>query len=160
MYSHDGLKDSLTNLAAPPFFYEELRRGLSRVARSDGQLSLIRLVLSADTEDDLVETTTYLDDLEIVRFANILVRLSRMEDLCARIGEREFIVLLYGGESVVQGYIERILKQSRTSMATVNTDDDSYYLTLSVSHSSSRVGQSALELLQDLDCEPLLTGRM
>lgn len=160
MYSHDGLKDSLTNLAAPPFFYEELRRGLSRVARSDGQLSLIRLVLSADTEDDLVETTTYLGDLEIVRFANILVRLSRVEDLCARIGEREFIVLLYGGESVVQGYIERILKKSRTSRATIDMHDDSYHLKLSVSHSSSRVGQSALELLQDLDHEPLLTGRM
>ncbi len=159
MYSHDGLKDSLTNLAAPPFFYEELRRGLSRVARNGGQLSLIRLVLSANTEDNLVETRNP-DDLEIVRFANILVRLSRVEDLCARIGEREFIVLLYGGESVAQGYIERILKESRTSKARTDMDDDSFDLRLGVSCSSSGVDQSALELLQDLDHEPLITGRM
>jgi len=150
MYSHDGLKDSLTNLAAPPFFYEELRRGLSRVARSDDQLSLIRLVLSVHTDDDLAETMTCPDDLEILQFADILARLSRVEDLCARIGEKEFIVLLYGGESVAEGYVERILKELRT------LND----VRLGVSHSSSRVGQSALELLQDLDHEPLLTGRM
>lgn len=159
MYSHDGLKDSLTNLAAPPFFYEELRRGLSRVARSDGQLSLIRLVLSVDIEDDLAETMTYPDDLEILQFADILVRLTRIEDLCARIGEKEFIVLLYGGESVAHGYVERILMELRTSRAVINIDDDSFFLRLGVSHSSSRVGQSALDLLQDLDHEPLLTGR-
>lgn len=150
MYSYDGLKDSLTNLASPLFFYEELRRGLSRVTRSAGQLSLVRLVLSVDTEGHAAGATTCPEDIDILQFADILVRLSRLEDLCARTGECEFIVLLYGDESVAKGYIERILKQWPSS--------DS--LRLGVFHSSSRIGQSALELLQDLDCEPLPIGPM
>lgn len=158
LYSHDGFKDSLTNLAAPPFFYEELRRGLSRVTRHGGKLSLVRLVLSADTEGGPSDTMPSPDDLEIVEFADILIRLSRVEDLCARIGEKEFIVLLYEGEFVAKGYVERILKEWRTLDKITDMDEDSVRLTLSVSHSSSRVGQSALEFLQDLDIEPLRIG--
>lgn len=158
MYSHDGLKDSLTNLAAPPLFYEELRRGLSRVARHGGQLSLVRLVMSARTENGLADTTPTIDDLEIVEFAEILVRLSRVEDLCARVGEKEFVVLLYGGEFVAKGYVERILKEWWTLKGFTVVDNDPFCLTLNVSHSSSRMGQSALEFLQDLDEEPLGTG--
>lgn len=160
IYSHDGFKDSLTNLAAPPFFYEELRRGLSRVTRHGGKLSLVRLILSADTKDDPADTMPSPDDLEIIEFADILVRLSRVEDLCARIGEKEFIVLLYGGEFVAKGYVERILKEWRSLEEVTDMGEDAVRLTLSVSHSSSRVGQNALELLQDLDIKPVHTGRM
>lgn len=157
MYSHDGFKDSLTNLAAPPFFYEELRRGLSRVTRHGGQLSLVRLVMSAHREDDSADSTPSIDDLEIVEFAEILVRLTRVEDLCARIGEKEFIVLLYGSEFAAKGYVERILKEWWTLKVATAVEHDFGRLTLNVSHSSSRIGQSALEFLQDLDEEPLDT---
>lgn len=158
MYSHDGLKDSLTSLAAPPFFYEELRRGLSRVARGGGHLSLIRLVLSAYTEHDVEDTMTSPDDLEIVRFANILVRLSRVEDLCARIGEKEFVVLLYASEFVAQSYIKRISRQWQTSSAMIEMEKRVLNLRLSSSYLTSHPGQSVLELLENLDHAPLSGG--
>lgn len=156
MYSHDGFKDSLTNLAAPPFFYEELRRGLSRVVRNDGQLSLIRLVLSAHTESNSLDAMTSPDDLEILQLAEILAHSSRGEDLCARLGECEFVVLLYASESIAEQYIERISSRWHESLASKKNNG----ISVSMSHVSFCISadsnQSVLEFLKKLDREPLI----
>lgn len=158
MYSHDGIRDSLTNLAAPPFFYEELGRGLSRVTRHGGQLSLVRFVLSARAEHNSVDPIPESDDLDIVMFTDVLVRLSRAEDLCARIGEKEFVVLLCASESVAQSYIKRVSKQWQTSNTMIDTNRGVFHLRLSSSYLTSHPGHSALELLESLDLVPLSTG--
>ena len=91
IFSHDGIKDSLTQLAAPPLFYEELRRELSRFERSGNPFSLVRLVLLTETKNQYRQENNDVSiyEVEILNFAEILIRLSRSEDLCARIGERE-----------------------------------------------------------------------
>ena len=45
-FSHDGIRDSLTHLAAPPYFYENLRRELGTAERNKSELSLIRFLIS------------------------------------------------------------------------------------------------------------------
>jgi GGDEF domain-containing protein len=83
--SHDGRHDSLTNLLAPPLYYEEMARELARSQRSAIELCAIRLELP---------TTTKID--EIVAFADVLSNSARAEDLIARIGEFEFALLVRG----------------------------------------------------------------
>lgn len=155
MYSHDGLRDSLTHLAAPPFFYEELRRGLSRVARGDGQLSLIRLVLSVETEVRLANAMNCPSDVEILQFAEILTRSSREEDLCARLGECEFVLLLYGPDASAEKFVQRTLDRWHECVTTGGSDR----IEVSVSHLSfcisGRSNRSVLDLLQMLDRQPL-----
>ena len=41
-FSHDGLRDSLTYLAAPPLFYEYLRRELAAAHRNRTELALLQ----------------------------------------------------------------------------------------------------------------------
>ena len=49
-FAHDGLRDSLTHLAAPPYFYENLRRDLATAERNKSRLTLIKLILQEKTE--------------------------------------------------------------------------------------------------------------
>ena len=42
-FSHDGLRDSLTHLAAPPYFYENLRRDLATAERNRSQIKSIEI---------------------------------------------------------------------------------------------------------------------
>lgn len=159
MYSHDGLKDSLTNLAAPPLFYEELRRGIVRVARSGETFVLIRFVLANVIVGEMgdVSESKYPDDAEIIKFADALMRASRGDDLCARMGEHEFVVLLYACESMVETYIERIGRACKSMVYPPFQVEDSPKVWLKTSFISHQPGQSALECLEDLDRQPLIT---
>ena len=47
IFAHDGLHDSVTRLAAPPFFYESLKREISLVGRNGFELTLIRIILES-----------------------------------------------------------------------------------------------------------------
>lgn len=157
IYSHDNLKDSLTNLAAPALFYEELRRGVSRMDRSGDQLSLIRLVLCFDKDSGITEgsATETNNDEEILAFAEILLRSTRSEDLCARMGKLEFVILLYAPESVAESYIKRISIQWPDLISTGKSHSDQTFLKVLFFLISSQPGQSSLELLNRLDREPL-----
>ena len=95
--SHDGRHDSLTNLLAPPLYYEEMARELARFQRSAIELCAIRLELPATSTID-----------EIVAFADVLSNSARAEDLIARIGEFEFALLVRCDLSVVEKFIARI----------------------------------------------------
>lgn len=150
MFSHDGLKDSLTHLAAPPLFYEELRRELSRAERSGQSFSLIRLVLQVGTSN---QKSTY--EVEILNFAETLTRLSRSEDLCARLGEREFVILLRGSEGVAMNFIERVT--SKWIVAIEENLGDATYPDVMSSHLMSRLGEGVLDLLNRLDRQTLIS---
>jgi GGDEF domain-containing protein len=95
--SHDGRHDLLTNLLAPPLYYEEMTRELARFQRSAIELCAIRLELPATTTID-----------QVVAFADVLTNSARTEDLIARIGEFEFALLVRGDLSVVEKFIARI----------------------------------------------------
>jgi len=122
--SHDGRHDSLTNLLAPPLYYEEMARELARFQRGGMQLCAIRIdLLTSSTVD------------EIVAFADALSNIARTEDLIARIGEFEFALLVRGDLSVVEKFISRLDFEIEVSYACV----------------LPKVGEITLELLNRLD---------
>ena len=158
MYSHDGLKDSLTNLAAPPLFYEELRRELSRARRNNGEVLVVRLLLQ-DFEESAPEVGCDVDQLsgkedeepndperEILEFSQILKGATRGEDVCSRVGEREFLTLFQGEILQPEPFISR-LNNIWTSKQRV--------LTLLAAFTRSISGEGGLELLNRLDLEPM-----
>lgn len=122
--SHDGRHDLLTNLLAPPLYYQEMARELARFQRSAIELCAIRLELPATTTID-----------EIVAFADVLSNSARAEDLIARIGEFEFALFVRGDLSVVEKFIARI-----------NFDIEILYACL-----APKAGEVTLELLNRLD---------
>ena len=124
--SHDGRHDSLTNLLAPPLYYQEMARELARFQRNAIELCAIRLELPI---------TTTLD--EIVAFADALTNSARAEDLIARIGEFEFALLVRGDLSVVEKFIARI-----------DIDID---IEISYACVAPKAGEVTLELLNRLD---------
>ena len=66
-FSHDGLRDSLTHLAAPPYFYENLRRDLATAERNKSRVTLIRFqIFPAEKELDNRE------DVEIQSIVHIM----------------------------------------------------------------------------------------
>ena len=122
--SHDGRHDSLTNLLAPPLYYQEMARELARFQRNAIELCAIRLELP---------TTSTVD--EIVEFADALTNSARAEDLIARIGQFEFALLVRGDLTVVEKFVARIDIDLEISYACV----------------APKAGEVTLELLNRLD---------
>ena len=141
-FSHDGLRDSLTHLAAPPYFYENLRRDLATAERNRSKLCLIRFQIFPLIEE-LEEESVY--EVAILSFAELLKASCRAEDLCARLGRFEFTLILRAGKDVARTLTERVLSEwvseyceCRSSFVAVN------------------LGESSLEILNRLDNEELL----
>lgn len=149
-YSHDGLRDALTQLAAPTLLYEELRREIARARRESRDLSLVRFVLTPVdvTASDFVE--------EIIAFAHDLTIFSRDEDICARMGEREFVCVLRGSEDAVGNYVHRIASSWRQTYESKDLATSDHCLKLCFSSLSSTVEENVLTLLNRLDSQPLL----
>lgn len=122
--SHDGRHDSLTNLLAPPLYYEEMARELARFQRNAIELCAIRLELP---------TTSTVD--QILAFADALSNCARTEDLIARTGEFEFALLIRGDIAVIEKFIARI----------------DFAIEISYSCVAPKAGEATLELLNRLD---------
>lgn len=152
MHSHDGLRDSLTHLAAPGLFYEELRRELSRSKRNGDQLSLIRLILRP-IASELRSNSHSEYEVEVLSFSHTLHRLSRAEDICSRMGNLEFLTLLHGNESVAKNLIERVRSAWSTDLLTHAGPGYLSRVTLASSQLSSLAGEHSLEFLNRLDLE-------
>ncbi|MBI3428965.1 MAG: hypothetical protein HY050_02685 [Actinobacteria bacterium] len=152
MRSHDGLKDSLTHLAAPGLFYEELRRDLARVRRSGEQLCLIRLLLRPLEPEAKALVSGY--EIEVLSFSQTLKRLSRAEDICSRMGDLEFLTLLRGNGSVAMNLVKRIALTWESDLLAHAGPDFKSRVRLASSQLSSLSGESALEFLNRLDLEP------
>jgi GGDEF domain-containing protein len=116
-FSHDGLRDSLTHLAAPPYFYENLRRDLAAAERNKSRLTLIRFQLfpleerplTTESQENKIQQSIY--EATILSFAELLKSNIRAEDLCARLGRFEFTLILRAGEDVAQSLLLRVLNQ-------------------------------------------------
>jgi len=145
-FSHDGLRDSLTHLAAPPYFYENLRRELGTAERNKSQLSLVRFLISKD-EAGIKITESDIDsryEVAILSFAEILKASIRLEDLCARLGQLEFTLILKGSSDVATSLAERVLR------SWMFEGFGCHYSVLTVNR-----GESSLEILNRLDNQEL-----
>lgn len=141
-FAHDGLRDSFTHLAAPPYFYENLRRELGIAERNKSRISLIKFLikedeLSRDIPDSHVEAA-------ILSFAEILKVSIRSEDLCARLGRLEFTLILKASQETAISLAERIIKSWERK------NFECRYAVLAV-----HVGESPLEILNRLDNQEL-----
>jgi GGDEF domain-containing protein len=101
-FSHDGLHDQLTRLAAPPHFYEILRREIALANRNLTELTAIRLVLTSKAP--LYEAT-------LISFADLITNSFRYEDAKARLGENEFALLIRGDLALAIELSRRLVAQ-------------------------------------------------
>jgi GGDEF domain-containing protein len=149
-FSHDGLRDSLTHLAAPPYFYENLRRDLATAERNKSRITLIRFQIfptqdryeNGDVEENQVQRSHY--EVAILAFSEILKNNIRVEDLCARLGRFEFTLILRAGLEVAAILSERVLQEWKNELFICKS-----------SYVSAIVGESPLELLNRLDNQEL-----
>lgn len=86
-FAHDGLHDGLTRLAAPPHYYEILRREIALANRNLTELTAIRFILTSKVP--IYEAT-------LISFADLITNSFRYEDAKARLGENEFALLISG----------------------------------------------------------------
>ena len=133
-FSHDGLHDSLTRLAAPPYFYESLKREISIATRSESTISIIRYLLESSP----------IYDETLISFAHLLSLSFRLEDYKARLGEKEFLVLVQGNEVLSQQISQRLI----ANWAIEGTPD----IGIGYSCVTYQAGESALEVMNRLDC--------
>ncbi len=175
IFAHDGLRDSLTHLAAPPYFYENLRRELVTAHRNKTRLTLIRFQLFAEVnftdslnnnshetplfEDHSLKTDSLkrdsvsehssrpsesLYEVAILSFAEFLKSVTRAEDLCARLGQLEFTLILKAAREVGDQLSQRVV--NGWSM-------DSFSCKSSLV--SAQPDESSLEILNRLDNQEL-----
>jgi GGDEF domain-containing protein len=157
VFSHDGLRDSLTHLAAPPYFYESLRRELISAQRDRRKFSLLRLQLLPKNNQDLPsQLSSYslpnfslpsdsLYESAIIDFAELIKISVRGEDICARLGRFEFTLIVRAHLDIARSIAQRI-------QATWKSDYlECLSATLSVNNQ-----ESTLELLNRLDNQELL----
>jgi GGDEF domain-containing protein len=138
VFAHDGLHDALTRLAAPPYFYESLKREISIATRSESAISVIRYVLEPSP----------IYDETLIAFADLLGHSFRLEDYKARLGEREFVILVQGNEALSLQISQRLISR----WAIEGTPD----VGVGYSCASYLIGESALDVMNRLDsCEIL-----
>ncbi|MCX6444931.1 MAG: diguanylate cyclase [Actinobacteria bacterium] len=142
-FAHDGLRDSFTHLAAPPYFYENLRRELGIAERNKSRISLIKFLINGD-EGDSIPDSHY--EAAILSFAEVLKASIRSEDLCARLGRLEFTLIIKASQELAISLAERVINSW-----TIQHFDCSYAV-LAV-----HIGESPLEILNRLDNQELRT---
>jgi len=86
-FSHDGIHDTFTSLAAPSYFYEELNRLIARYERSLAEFRIINISFVGVINGH---------ESEILEMAALLRNVLRGEDLAARLGVYEFGLLISG----------------------------------------------------------------
>jgi hypothetical protein len=138
-FAHDGLKDELTRLAAPPHFYEILRREIALTNRNLTDLTAIRVILKSKIP--LYEAT-------LISFADLLTNSFRYEDVKARLGEHEFGILIRGDEALADQLSRRLV-----SRWTIDGIPDS---TISYASAKYSNGESAISFINRLDDQILI----
>ena len=146
LFSHDGIHDSQTHLAAASFFYEQLRREIALSQRSSIHFSVIKIIFSRLSENGI---RPEIGAEDILHFSYELQTLTRSEDCIGRLGINECVILISDGHSAAERLITRLLHAQSLS---VNKT-----LQISISMVTSVSGESGLALLNRLDREPLST---
>jgi len=140
-FSHDGLRDSLTRVAAPPYFYESLKREISLSERSESTITAVTFRL-------ISEQPIY--DYPLLSFSEIAGRALRLEDHIARMGINNFVILITGDSEVAEQITARICSQW--------TLEGVPGISLHYAWISHRAGESALDFLDRLDSQGFETS--
>jgi GGDEF domain-containing protein len=143
MFSHDGLRDSLTYLAAPPYFYENLRRELASAERNKSRLALIRFQLLPNIPEN-----ESLYEAAILAFAELLKAATRSADLSARLGRFEFTMIVSAPVEIANAIAERV----QTGWLESDFLCQAYVI-------GATGKESSLEILNRLDSAPALRAR-
>lgn len=77
------LFDDPTNLVSANLFYEHLERQIAQVRRDGSKFRIIKILVPDELNDE-----------DLIDFAFALNESTRNEDVVARIGQREFLILL------------------------------------------------------------------
>ncbi len=137
-FEHDGLHDQLTRLAAPPNYYEILRREIALTKRNPTELTAIRIILKSNLP--LYEAT-------LISFADLITNSFRYEDAKARLGEYEFGILIRGDLELAEQLSSRLV-----SRWTIDGTPES---TISYSSAKYSEGESAIRFINRLDDQVL-----
>ena len=143
-FAHDGLRDSFTHLAAPPYFYENLRRELGIAERNKSRISLIKFLIKGEKPGTQFSDSHY--EAAILSFAEVLKTSIRSEDLCARLGRLEFTLIIKASQEMAISLAERVINSWKIQHF------DCSYAVLAV-----HIGESPLEILNRLDNQELRT---
>jgi len=146
-FSHDGLHDLLTRLSAPPYFYESLKREISIANRSESSITVIRYLLEPILIDEGLAITPIYDET-LMAFADLMSNSFRLEDYKARLGEREFVVLVQGNERLSRQISQRLI--SHWAIEGISDVGIGYSCATYIQ------GETALELMNRLDGSKLL----
>ena len=146
LFSHDGIHDSQTHFAAPPFFYEQLRREVALSVRTQISFSLIKIIFKRNSVGG---QAPHVGAEDILRFSCELLTQTRSEDCIGRLGINECVILVSDGEIPARRLISRL--HTAPSLCVNAT------LHISLSMVTSHLGESGLELLNRLDQAPLST---
>jgi len=138
VFSHDGMRDSLTRVAAPPFLYESLKREISLAERNESALTAMAFILESDQP---------IYDYPIVAFSEIASRAIRLEDHVARMGTANFVVLVQGGEEVAEQITSRICANW--------TLEGVPAISIAYAWIAHQRGESSLDFLNRLDAQTL-----
>ncbi|WP_190279084.1 diguanylate cyclase domain-containing protein [Candidatus Planktophila versatilis] len=126
-----------------------MRRELGTAERNKSELSLIRFLISKNVAgiqitESGVESENSQYEVAILSFAEILKASIRSEDLCARLGQLEFTLILKGSSEIATSLAERVLR------SWMFEGFGSHYSVLTVNR-----GESSLEILNRLDNQEL-----
>ena len=146
LFSHDGIRDSQTHLAAPALFYELLRRQVTLSSRSERSFSAVKIIFM---RRELSENSASVSAEDILKFSYELRTLTRSEDCIGRLGINECVVLIADGEFAARQLVSRLHSASTLSL------NESLYIAISMV--TSLRGETGLELLNRLDEAPLST---
>jgi GGDEF domain-containing protein len=142
LFSHDGIHDSQTHLASPPYFYEQLGREISLAARTHKPLALIK-ILFENPQAGQVRAH------DILHFSHELTQLTRKEECIGRLGVNEVVIIIRDGHSNAEQFIQRLLES--TSLTVDKT------LLIKVAKVYGEEDEDSLHLLSRLDRAELIS---
>jgi GGDEF domain-containing protein len=148
LFSHDGIHDSQTHLAAPTYFYQQLKQEIALSDRSGENFSLIRIIFNRTISKD-ASIKPKIDAADILYFSQALKDLTRKQDCVARVGINECVILIRARRSNVESLISRLLLSHKLTVE--NT------LQISCSTVEFMPGEKALAILNRLDAVGLST---
>ena len=147
LFSHDGIHDSQTHLAAPSYFYEILQHEIASSNRTGNAFSLIRVIFrKANT---VAAESNYVNAADILYFSEALKDLTRKQDCVARTGVNECVILVREDKSNVESLLTRLIS---AQLLTVENS-----LTVQAAAVEYSGGEKALTLLNRLDTVALST---
>jgi GGDEF domain-containing protein len=148
LFSHDGIHDSQTHLAAPTYFYEQLKQEIALSDRTGEMFSLIRIIFNR-SNDKSESIEKKIGAADILYFSEALKDLTRKQDCVARVGVNECVILVRARKSNVESLLSRLLLSHKLTVENS--------LQISCSTVEFSPGEKALTILNRLDAMNLST---